>query len=106
VGALGPRCAGDHVPAAVEDGVEVELLGVRLGDDLAGHQYTSSSSSPPAPTSTISPLLARSLATCTMAIWACSTSRRRTGPMLSMSSRMILAARSDMLVKNISRRLS
>ncbi|MNN60428.1 hypothetical protein D3C81_1756100 [compost metagenome] len=52
----------------------------------------------------MSPRAARSLATWTMVIWAASTSLRRTGPMDSMSSRMIFEARSDMLEKNMSRR--
>src|SRR5579859_211035 len=99
--ALGPGRRRHGVSVGLEDGVEREPF---VGD--VWHQYTSSSSSPPAPTRTISPLLARSLAACTMAICACSTSRRRTGPMVSMSSRMILAARSLMLEKNMSRRLS
>src|SRR5258708_28324377 len=106
VAALGPRARGQHMAGRIEDRVEAELLVRNLLGDDADHQYTSSSSSPPAPTRTIAPLLARSLATCTMAIWACSTSRRRTGPMVSMSSRMILAARSLMLEKNMSRRAS
>ncbi|MNR05958.1 hypothetical protein D3C85_1220110 [compost metagenome] len=46
------------------------------------------------------------MATWTMVIWAASTSLRRTGPMDSMSSRMIFEARSDMLEKNISRKES
>src|SRR6185312_12286195 len=105
IAAPGPGRGGDHLAGGFEDRAEQEFLVRAFGGRLA-HQYTNSSSSPPAPTRTISPLLARSLATCTMAIWACSTSRRRTGPMVSMSSRMILAARSLMLVKNISRSAS
>src|SRR6185437_11485979 len=100
VGALLARArgVGDEVALGAELGVE-GVFGRRC------HQYTSSSS-PCLLAIMISPLLARSLATLTMRICASSTSLRRTGPIASMSSRRILPARSLMLEKNTSRRLS
>src|SRR3954469_9088995 len=95
------RGFGGAIFLTPEFGVEGELAGFGRGV----HQYTSSSS--PLPVAImISPLLARSLATLTMRIWASSTSFRRTGPMASISSRRILPARSLMLVKKTSRRPS
>src|SRR5476649_75585 len=85
---------------AGEFGIEGEAVRRIVG--RFAHQYTSSSSAPP-PEIMISPLLARSLATLTMRIWASSTSFRRTGPIASISSRKILPARSLMLEKKTSR---
>src|SRR5690606_6396682 len=70
------------------------------GDNHSGlHPQSFSSSSPPPSARIMSPLSASSWAILTISICASSTSRSRTGPIASISSRRILAARSDMLVK-------
>src|SRR5690606_30109297 len=77
---------------------EVEIEGEFVGD---AHRIISSSALPLL--MTISPRAARSLAVLTSRDWASSTSFRRTAPMASMSSRIMEAAREDMLAKKNSR---
>src|SRR5690606_35079291 len=77
---------------------EIEIEGEFVGD---AHRTISSSALPLLMTS--SPRAARSLAVLTKRAWASSTSFNRTAPMPSMSSRIMPAARADMLAKKKSR---